>query len=101
MPYLLAGLEVEAVPMKEIVLVSPAGTDALAPFIREIDRTFLPSRVVAIVGGGAPDAELATLVPLVVEKPPLDGRATAYVCERRVCKLPTTDPSVFAEQLRR
>jgi uncharacterized protein YyaL (SSP411 family) len=100
MPYLLAGLEFEAVPVKEIVLVSPAGADALAPFVREIDRTFLPSRVLAIVGGGGPDAELTGLVPLVVEKPPLDGRPTAYVCQRRVCKLPTVDPAVFAEQLR-
>jgi uncharacterized protein YyaL (SSP411 family) len=101
MSYLLAGLEFEAVPVKEIVLVSPGGADALAPFLAGIDRTFLPSRVLATVIGGAPDAELGRLVPLVVEKPPLDGRPTAYVCERRVCKLPTTDASAFAEQLRR
>jgi uncharacterized protein YyaL (SSP411 family) len=99
MPYLLSGLEFEAVPVKEIVLVSPSGTDALAPFLRELDRTFLPSHVLATVAG-APDAELARLVPLVAEKPPLDGRPTAYVCERRVCKRPTADPAVFAEQLR-
>jgi hypothetical protein len=100
MPYLLAGLEFEAVPVKEIVLVSPSEADALAPFLRELDRTFLPSHVLATVAG-APDAEITRLVPLVVEKPPLDGHPAAYVCERRVCKLPTTEPSAFAEQLRR
>jgi uncharacterized protein YyaL (SSP411 family) len=101
LPYLLAGLEFEAVAVKEIVLVAPDGADALAPFLRELDRTFLPSHVLAIVAGGAPDAALRQLVPLTVEKPPLDGRPTAYVCERRVCKLPTTDPVAFAEQIRR
>jgi hypothetical protein len=101
LPYLLVGLELEAVPVKEIVLVSPGGADALAPFFRELDRTYLPSRVLAIVAGGAPDAALGRLVPLVVEKPPLGGRPTAYVCERRVCKLPATDPAAFAEQLGR
>ena len=29
----------------------------------------------------------------------LGGRATAYVCLDRVCRLPTSDPAVFAEQL--
>jgi len=28
-----------------------------------------------------------------------DGRATAYVCENRICDLPTTDPAVFATQI--
>ena len=28
-----------------------------------------------------------------------NGQATAYVCEKNVCKLPTSDPEVFARQL--
>ena len=30
----------------------------------------------------------------------LRGRATAYVCERGSCRLPTSDPTVFAAELR-
>ena len=29
----------------------------------------------------------------------IDGKVTAYVCENRICQLPTTDPAVFAEQI--
>jgi len=29
------------------------------------------------------------------------GQATAYVCERGACELPTTDPEVFAAQLQK
>jgi hypothetical protein len=38
-------------------------------------------------------------VPITAEKIAQDGKPTAYVCERRVCKLPTTDPETFARQL--
>jgi uncharacterized protein YyaL (SSP411 family) len=29
-----------------------------------------------------------------------DSKPTAYVCENRICDLPTTDPAVFATQIR-
>lgn len=38
-------------------------------------------------------------VSLVENKLARKGKPTASVCERRVCKLPTTDLSVFAEPL--
>jgi uncharacterized protein YyaL (SSP411 family) len=38
-------------------------------------------------------------VPLVEGKLPRKGQPTAYVCEKRVCELPTTDPRVFADQI--
>jgi uncharacterized protein YyaL (SSP411 family) len=39
------------------------------------------------------------LIPLVAEKKALGGTPTAYVCERKVCALPTSDPTVLAQQL--
>jgi uncharacterized protein YyaL (SSP411 family) len=36
---------------------------------------------------------------LVAEKQALHGAATAYVCEQKVCALPTSDPAVLAAQL--
>jgi uncharacterized protein YyaL (SSP411 family) len=44
-------------------------------------------------------AELAKIVPLLEGKRAIDGRVTAYVCERRVCKEPAVDPEVFATQI--
>ncbi|MBB6120216.1 thioredoxin domain-containing protein [Nocardiopsis algeriensis] len=38
-------------------------------------------------------------VPLLRDRPLLDGRPTAYVCEGFVCKLPTTSPEELARQL--
>ena len=54
--------------------------------------------------GGLPPismiAVVAALIPLVSGKKARQGRTTAYVCENRVCKFPTSDPAVFSKQLR-
>ncbi|BDZ58587.1 hypothetical protein [Barrientosiimonas endolithica] len=37
--------------------------------------------------------------PLMVERPLLEGRPTAYVCEHHVCQAPTTDADTLAVSL--
>jgi uncharacterized protein len=38
-------------------------------------------------------------VPLLADRPAVDGRAVAYVCEHFVCQLPVTEPADLAAQL--
>ena len=40
-------------------------------------------------------------MPLVSGKVARNGAVTAYVCEDRVCELPTSDPEVFARQIQK
>ena len=49
---------------------------------------------------GEPLEQTAQLVPLVSGKLARGGKVTAYVCLNRVCRFPTHDPEVFAQQLR-
>jgi uncharacterized protein YyaL (SSP411 family) len=98
-PKLLTALDFRLDRPKAIVVVSPhdaTGTDAL---LATLARTFVPNHVLSVVTVGADQQRLAPLVPLVADKIPQDGRATAYVCENRVCALPTSDPEIFARQL--
>jgi len=57
--------------------------------------------VVSVVNEGEDLESHRVLVPLVTGRVARSGRVTAYVCENRVCSFPTSDPSVFAEQIRR
>jgi uncharacterized protein YyaL (SSP411 family) len=50
-----------------------------------------------VVVAGPPDAPG---VPLLAQRPLVDGQAAAYVCRGFVCDRPTTDPSVLAGQVR-
>jgi len=79
---------------KQIILVG----QGVEPFLGRLRRTFLPNRVLAVVSSAGGPAELS---PLIEGKIALKGKATAYVCERQVCQLPTTDPEVFAKQIRK
>ncbi|MFQ5700954.1 MAG: thioredoxin domain-containing protein, partial [Acidobacteriota bacterium] len=84
---------------KEIVLVAPDRPEQARPFLDRLARTFVPNRVVVTTMAGDPLERLAGLMPLVKDRGVKDGKATAYVCVNRVCKLPTTDPEEFARQI--
>jgi uncharacterized protein YyaL (SSP411 family) len=72
----------------QIVLVGSGRT----PFHDVLGKAFVPHRV--LVSGETAGIAIAA------NKPMLEGKPTAYVCRGNVCDLPTTDPAVFAQQLR-
>ncbi|MEE2664142.1 MAG: thioredoxin domain-containing protein [Myxococcota bacterium] len=86
---------------KEIVVVAPdlAGRDVLANMLAPLRRNLVTARVLATTFEGERQARTAEVVSLAERKPARDGRVTAYVCEKRVCQFPTTDPAEFARQL--
>jgi uncharacterized protein YyaL (SSP411 family) len=85
---------------KEIIIVTPhAGRAEAEPLLARLRERFVPSRALVVVADGADVASLARVVPLVEGKVARGGVATAYVCEKGACKLPTSDPDVFAAQL--
>ena len=65
----------------------PATRELLAAVWRRYD----PHRVLAWGPAGA--------VPLLDDRPLIDGRPTAYVCKRFACLEPVTDPARLATQL--
>jgi uncharacterized protein YyaL (SSP411 family) len=71
-------------PVKEVALVGPeTGVAALAAVVRERLR---PGVVLA---GGPGDGD-GRVVPLLEGRAPVDGAATAYVCEHFACGRPIT-----------
>ncbi len=63
------------------------------------ERRFLPHKVVVATVAGEEQAEMTSVVPFLEGKVPRDGLPTAYVCERYVCQLPTTDLETFGKQI--
>ena len=98
---LLIALDFQADVPKEIVIVTPASRAEAEPFLAKLRETFLPNAVLLVVPEGEPLAKLEAISPLVSSKIAKGGKVTAYVCEKQACELPTSDPEVFARQLRK
>ncbi len=78
--HLVQALDFHLAPVQEVALVGE-DTRALARVVRGRFRPHL------VLAGGAADG-----VPLLQDRPPVDGRPAAYVCERFACQAPVTEP---------
>ena len=85
---------------KEVVLVGPESGGDMEVMLAPLRASFVPNRVLAVVREGDALEALAETVPLVAGKRAIQGRVTAYVCENRVCKYPTSDPRVLGRLIR-
>ena len=85
---------------KEIVIVTPQGKKQDAErFINKYRQNYLPNNILVVLSEGTEQSLVGKSIPLAKEKPAIQGKTTAYVCERGVCKLPTTEPHIFLKQI--
>ncbi len=96
---MLLAVDFELDSPKEIVVVAPGSRAEAEALLGPLRTRFVPNRILTAVVEGAQLDEQAAVVPLLEEKRAIGGRPTAYVCENRVCELPTSDPAVFGRQL--
>jgi uncharacterized protein YyaL (SSP411 family) len=82
-------------PPIEVAVVGDPGDAATAELTGEIRRRFMPTAVSVT----APPGTGAELTPLLADRPLVDNRPTAYVCQHFACRQPVTDPADLAEQL--
>ena len=94
---LLQALDFHLSRPREVALVGDPAAPDMRELLAVINGAYLPNQVVALRGPDDYAAEAA--IALLAERPPLDGRATAYVCQNYACELPTTNPVVLADQL--
>jgi uncharacterized protein YyaL (SSP411 family) len=84
-------------PTREVAVVGDLDSDAAKALVDVVWRRYQPNLVLAAAAPG--DQEAAEVVPLLADRPPLDGRPAAYVCERFTCRRPTADPAELAAGL--
>jgi uncharacterized protein YyaL (SSP411 family) len=83
---MLAAADFYVGPAKEIAI---AGNPAA--FVSSLQKQYLPRTVVA--AGNSAD------IALLQNRPMIDGKPTAYICENYACKQPITDPALLEQQL--
>jgi uncharacterized protein len=92
---LLAALDFQLARKVELAVIGKPADPQTGRLLAVVRERFLPNRLLAV----APGADDGLAMPLLADRPALDGRATAYLCEGFVCQAPTTDPEELARQL--
>lgn len=98
LPQMASALLLSLGTPKQIVIAGDRNAEDTRGLVRIVHRRFLPDRVLLVVDGAA-RAQLAKHLPLVRVMKPIGKRATAYVCEDYICKLPTPDPAQLTKLL--
>lgn len=87
----LAALDFAYGAASEIVIAGDPTKPESQHMLRTVQRQFLPNTLLILHPPGAAGEEVRQLIPLVQDKLPLGGRATAYVCQNFACQAPTQD----------
>jgi len=93
---ILCALDFALATPQEVALVGEPDAPDTAALVNALRRRFRPNTVVALRRPGTPEDDQPALLR---SRDPIDGRATAYVCERYACQLPVTTPDALAPQL--
>ena len=97
-PALLVALDYYYDVPLEIAVVAEADLGDTAPLADRLRETFVPNKVFCVLTDAAASVQQGA-VPWLEGKRALEGKPTAYVCERGRCDLPTSSPPVFQRQI--
>jgi hypothetical protein len=99
LPQLMAALDFSLSKPKQIIIAGRANAADTRALLRLVHERYLPNKFLILADGGEGQRQIATWLRFVDSIRQKDGKATAYICENYICKLPTTDPQVVARLL--
>jgi uncharacterized protein YyaL (SSP411 family) len=91
----LSAADFSLVDVKQVAIIGPLENNLTEAFLTVIRTAFRPNLVVAQAKFPPPEGVPA----LLVDRPMLDGKPTAYVCQGFVCRLPVNKLEDFRKQL--
>jgi uncharacterized protein len=89
MPQLLVALDWALSDPRQIVIAGEKDAADTRAMLQRVYAHFLPVKTILLAGA----------TPASAAMPPIDGRATAYVCVHRACQSPTNDLESLEKQL--
>ena len=90
----LSALDFALAQVLEIAIVGDPADPATDALLAQVRAGYRPHEVVALM-----PAASRSSIPLLHDRPLLDGLPTAYVCRGFACRRPTTDPAELSRQL--
>ncbi len=99
LPALASALDFRLAQTKQILIAGALSSQDTRELLRQVNTRFLPNKILLLADGGIGQEELARWLPVMAGVHRIQDRATAYVCENYVCKLPTANADVLGRLL--
>jgi uncharacterized protein YyaL (SSP411 family) len=90
----LAALDFALADVVEVAIAGGPDDPATKRLLAPLASSYRPNQVLAVAHEPASSA-----IPLLADRVQRDGRPTAYVCRRFVCRLPVTEPDDLVREL--
>ncbi|RKL63373.1 thioredoxin domain-containing protein [Thermoanaerobacteraceae bacterium SP2] len=89
--FLLTALQFALGASREIVIAGAPDGDDTVEMIQKIHSLYLPDTVAIFHPAGNAGEQIRELIPFIKDMKPLEGKATAYICENFACRPPVTN----------
>ena len=99
-PQMLCALDASLAKPQQIVIAGPRDSAETRALLREVHAHYVPNRILLLADGATGQKWLAERLEFLRTVGPIDGHATAFVCEDFVCQLPVTEPTKLRDLLR-
>ncbi len=99
MPQMMVALDFSLSKPKQIVIAGKPNAADTRAMLRVVHGKFIPAKILLLADGAGGQAFLGKRLEFIQDVKPLDGKATAYVCENYVCHTPTPDLGKLASLL--
>ena len=100
LPQLLCALELVLAEPRTVVLAGDPHSPGLQALASVLSASLAPRRAVQCADGGAGQQWLTTRRSYLADMKPINGQATAYVCENFTCRAPVNTPADLGLALR-
>jgi hypothetical protein len=100
MPQMLCALELALEPPRHVVIAGDPQSTDFSALVAVFHESLGYRRNILAAEGGEAQAWLAQRAPWLADMKPLNGRATAYVCEEFACQAPVSDADALRALLK-
>ena len=98
-PQWLCALDAATAPSQQIVIAGAPDAPDTKAMLRAVRGCYRPDTILLLADGGPRQAAMAKRLGFLAGIRPIDGKATAYVCEHHACRAPTIDLEELKKQL--
>jgi uncharacterized protein YyaL (SSP411 family) len=95
----LSALDFGIGPTYEVVIAGNYGASDTKHMLEELRTYFIPNKVLVFRPEGE-DSEITSLATYTKTQVPIEGKATAYICQNFECQLPTTEINEVLKMLK-